>query len=103
MVAKSSNRGSKPGERRGGRAKGVPNKATADVKAMAQEYTGDAMKELARLSIKAESEAARVAAIKELFDRAFGKASQTLNANVNFTARAEAISAFREQLRGERS
>lgn len=28
----SSNRGSKPGERRGGRQKGVPNKVTADVR-----------------------------------------------------------------------
>lgn len=28
-VAKSSNRGSKPGERRGGRQKGTPNKLTA--------------------------------------------------------------------------
>jgi hypothetical protein len=31
-VAKSSNRGSKPGERRGGRVKGTPNKTTATVK-----------------------------------------------------------------------
>lgn len=33
-VARSSNRGSKPGERRGGRQKGTPNKITGDVKAM---------------------------------------------------------------------
>ena len=32
-VAKSSKRGSKPGERRGGRATGTPNKATADARA----------------------------------------------------------------------
>lgn len=31
-VAKTSNRGSKPGERRGGRQKGTPNKTTAAVK-----------------------------------------------------------------------
>ena len=36
------------------------------------------MKELARLATKAESEAARVAAIKELFDRGFGKAKQSV-------------------------
>lgn len=30
----SSNRGSKPGERRGGRAKGTPNKITAGLKEM---------------------------------------------------------------------
>ena len=32
-VAKTSNRGSAPGERRGGRQKGTPNKLTASVKA----------------------------------------------------------------------
>lgn len=31
-VAKSSNRGSKPGERRGGRQAGTPNKVTAQLK-----------------------------------------------------------------------
>lgn len=33
-VGKSSNRGSKPGERRGGRKKGTPNKLTAQLKDM---------------------------------------------------------------------
>jgi len=36
----------------------------------------DAIKELARLAIKAKSEAARVAAIRELLDRGYGKAQQ---------------------------
>lgn len=31
-MARNSNRGSKPGERRGGRQKGVPNKITTDVR-----------------------------------------------------------------------
>ena len=71
-------RGSQPGERRGGRQKGTPNKATADIKALAQQYAASAMTELARLATEAESEAARVAAIKELFDRGFGKSKQPL-------------------------
>lgn len=71
-------RGSQPGERRGGRKKGVPNKATADVKALAQEHGPSAIKELARLASNAESEAARVAAIKELLDRAYGKSPQAV-------------------------
>lgn len=33
-VARSSNRGSRPGERRGGRQKGTPNKVTAELKDM---------------------------------------------------------------------
>lgn len=71
-------RGSQPGERRGGRQKGTPNKATADVKALAQKHAPAAITELARLATKAESEAARVSAIKELLDRAYGKSKQPL-------------------------
>ena len=80
-VAQKSRRGgggSKPGERRGGRKKGTPNKATADVKALAQQYAPDAIKELARIAAKGESEAARVSAIKELLDRAYGKSPQAV-------------------------
>lgn len=69
-------RGAAPGERRGGRQKGTPNKATADVKALAGRYAEDAFAELARLATEAESEAARVAAIKEILDRAYGKCKQ---------------------------
>jgi hypothetical protein len=36
------------------------------------------MKELARLATNAEAESARVAAIKELFDRGFGRATQAV-------------------------
>lgn len=61
-----------------GRPKGVPNKATASIKALAQQYAPEAIKELARLALKAESEQARVAAIKELFDRGYGKAKQEI-------------------------
>jgi hypothetical protein len=66
------------GRKTGGRVKGTPNKATADIKALAQEHAAVAMKELARLAVKADSESARVAAIKELFDRGFGKPKQSL-------------------------
>jgi hypothetical protein len=48
-----------------GRRKGVPNKVTADVKALAGKYAPAAMADLGRLAIAAESEQARVAAIKE--------------------------------------
>ena len=68
---------SKGGKREGaGRKKGVPNKSTAEIKELAQQYTAGALKELARLANEAESEAARVSAIKELFDRAYGKSPQ---------------------------
>ena len=74
-------RGSRPGERRGGRQVGTPNRATADVKALAQSYAPEAVKELARLALNAQSEQARVAAIKEILDRAYGKPHITAEVN----------------------
>lgn len=66
------------GHKTGGRQKGVPNKATADVKAAAQKYTPDALKTLASIMKASESDAARVAAAKELLDRGHGKAPQAI-------------------------
>ena len=75
--------GSNPGERRGGRKKGVPNKLTADMRelaqALAQPYLPAAFRELGRLSTGAQNEATRVAAITVLFDRGFGKAVQPIS------------------------
>jgi len=65
-------------QKTGGRAKGVRNKATGEIKELARVYVPAALKELARLSIEAESEQARVSAIKEILDRAYGKAAQPL-------------------------
>jgi len=66
------------GRKTGGRTAGTPNKATSEIKALAQAHAAIAIAELARLAIKAESEAARVAAIKELLDRGYGKSAQPL-------------------------
>ena len=66
------------GRKTGGRVAGVPNKATRELKDLARTYTASAIKELARLALKAESEQARVSAIKELFDRGYGKAAQAV-------------------------
>ena len=64
------------GRKTGGRQKGAPNKATAEVKALAREYAPTALREIARLACEAESESVRVAACKEILDRAYGKATQ---------------------------
>jgi hypothetical protein len=61
------------GTKTGGRRKGTPNKATAQVRALAQDYGPDALKELHRLSQEAESEAARVSACNAILERAYGK------------------------------
>lgn len=71
--------GSKPGERRGGRKPGTPNKVTADVRALAQEYGAKAIAALAKIMDSEEQPAAaRVSAAKELLDRAYGKAPQPI-------------------------
>lgn len=70
--------GSKPGERRGGRQKGTPNKVTREIKALAQKHGPAAIERLAQLAVSAESETAQIAAIKELLDRGYGKATQPL-------------------------
>lgn len=61
------------------RPKGSLNKSTKEVKEIAQKYTDKAIKELARLATKAESEQARVSACRELLDRAYGKPAQAVD------------------------
>jgi hypothetical protein len=78
---------------------------TADIRELARQYAPDALKELARLSVNAVSEAAKVAAIREILDRAYGKSSQALEhsgpdkgpietLNVTDEDRAQALVAF---------
>lgn len=71
------------GKKTGGRHAGTPNKATADVRAAAQKYTTAAIARLAHLMEHAESEAAQVAAAKELLDRAHGRPAQFVQADIN--------------------
>jgi hypothetical protein len=76
-------KGSPKGVKQGGRKPGTPNKATAEVKAYAQQYAPAVLEELARLATKAKSEQARVAAGKEILDRAYGKATQPMQHSVD--------------------
>lgn len=80
-VANSSSRGSKPGERRGGRTKGTPNRSTASLKELAREHTEAALVTLVSVMAGGESvpAAAQVAAAKELLDRGYGKSSTVLS------------------------
>lgn len=72
-----------------GRPKGIPNKATAEIKALAQTYGPAAIMRLAEMAgfavdengnkLKAaESEQAQIAATKELLDRGYGKSTQPI-------------------------
>lgn len=69
-------RGSAPGERRGGRQKGVPNKVGRDVRDLARQYTAEAIRTLATIMKNGESEQARAMAADKLLDRGWGKAPQ---------------------------
>lgn len=61
-----------------GRPKGSLNRATAEVRLLAQNYGPDTLKELHRLSREAESEAARVSACNAILDRAYGKSTASV-------------------------
>lgn len=73
--------GARPGA---GRKKGVPNKVTEEVRAIAQPYAPAAIKEAARIAgllprqKGSESDQARVAAINIILDRAYGKPKQPI-------------------------
>ena len=71
--------GSKPGERRGGRQKGTPNKVTAELRGAAQQYTMQALEVLVHVAQHGESESARVSAACALLDRGHGRPTQAVN------------------------
>ncbi|MDQ5769932.1 hypothetical protein [Thiothrix subterranea] len=63
----------------GGRVAGTPNKATADVKAVAGSYTTAALETLAEIMQDGTApHSARVSAANALLDRAVGKPRQEL-------------------------
>lgn len=64
----------------GGRAKGVPNKATVSIKEAAREYTEAALQTL--VSVMKDDEAphaAKVSAANSILDRGYGKASTVIS------------------------
>ena len=70
-------RGSKPGERRGGRKKGTPNKATAGLKAAFQKHETALVKALLALT-KSTDEQVRLRAIQLCLERGWGRPAQTV-------------------------
>lgn len=68
------------GKREGaGRKPGSRNKVTADIKELAQSYGQDGLEVLVQIMRdKGAPHAARVAAVKEIFDRGYGKAKQEM-------------------------
>lgn len=76
----SSRAGKPKGHKKsGGRQKGVGNRVPPDVRAICQTYSARAVRTLARIMMnKEEGAAARVAAAREILDRAHGKPVQAV-------------------------
>lgn len=70
------------GGKRGGagRPKGAVNKATADIREAAQEFTEQALAVLVEVMTTGDSAAARVAAANSVLDRGHGKPTQAIEA-----------------------
>jgi hypothetical protein len=98
----------------GGRKPGVPNKATRELKELAQPYAPEAINTLREIMAHGKTEAARVAAARELLDRGYGRpvgsgtqvnATSTNNTQVNVVcdeATRKALIAARERFLTEK-
>ena len=80
----------------GGRKKGTPNIMTRELKEICRQEAPTLVKELIRLATSAEGEAVRVAAIKEVFDRGFGKATQPIEGSVTYGVSEQLAELFKE-------
>lgn len=70
----------KSGAKTGGRVKGTPNKLTADVKEIARGYGPEIIGLLIKMARDDETpHAAKVAAMKEIMDRGYGKSTQPIS------------------------
>lgn len=61
-----------------GRPKGSLNKATRDIKELARTLAPEATKRLQEL-IRSDNESVALGAVKEIYDRAYGKATQPIS------------------------
>ena len=93
--------GSKPGERRGGRKKGTPNKLTAQLQAplaqAARRYDGNALQTLvAIMNDDTATTTARVRCAEFILDRAHGKPAylEDPNRDPDFVPLAERLKAY---------
>lgn len=69
---------------------------TRELKEIARREAPVLVRELIRLATKAESEAVRVAAIKEMFDRGFGKATQPVEGSLTYGISEPLAELFKE-------
>ena len=85
---KSKRGGARPGS---GRKKGSLNKATADIREAAQQFTDAALNVLASIMRESESDAARVAAANSILDRGHGKPRQSVEVDAEVKTAITAV------------
>ncbi len=61
------------GRKTGGRKAGTPNKATAEIRSIAQQHGTGAIEKLTWLMNNADNDTTQLMACKEILDRAYGK------------------------------
>jgi hypothetical protein len=66
------------GSKTGGRLVGTPNKATMEIKEAARKYGYAALEQLNHIMTMGKTDAVKVAAARELLDRAYGKPAQAI-------------------------
>lgn len=76
-VSKKMPRGSKPGERRGGRKPGTVNRNTSEMRKLAQKYGVEAIEALAT-ALRSNDPKISIMAANALLDRGYGKPAQTI-------------------------
>jgi hypothetical protein len=76
-------------------------KAIADIRELARAHSPEAIKELARLSVGAKSEAVRVMAIRELLDRGFGKSTWNIAPHDRANLDTSTAAQLREEVLGD--
>ena len=69
-----------------------------ELRELARAHAPEAIKELARLAVKAKSELARISAIRELLDRGFGKPTQFLAGDSEIIPKGATLEQLREDI-----
>ena len=70
--------GSKPGERRGGRKKGTPNKISTEIREAARRYGREALQLHVKLMRASKNEDVRQRSANVILDRAYDKPAQPI-------------------------
>jgi hypothetical protein len=88
------------GQKFGGRVKGTPNKATAEIRQIAGRYGQEAVAMLVRLMRTAEDPKVKAMAANSLLDRAYGKPAQMITGDPEqpLAATLDGIDAFTQRI-----